>query len=214
VSVLALLLALGGFQTEGIADTFALDRLDMTPGRVTATKAAFFDGKDDKPGCPAIGRRCQRKAWLVRGDMVLLGESRGAFVSVSYSDGAKRMTEGWMLRSAVVPYRAPPASLAAWRGGWVRDDEANITIGAGKRAGTLALSGDALWGLRNSARARGGVNDGSFTGTAVPRGDRVVVDDAECRVVMRLAGGYLVVADNDRCGGLNVSFSGVYRRNR
>ena len=37
-------------------------------------------------------------------------------------------------------------------------------------------------------------------------------DDLDCRARMRLIGPYLLVADNGQCGGLNVSFSGAYRR--
>jgi hypothetical protein len=39
-------------------------------------------------------------------------------------------------------------------------------------------------------------------------------DEFACKVTMRLIDEFLVVIDNLKCGGANVSFSGVYRRTR
>ena len=42
-------------------------------------------------------------------------------------------------------------------------------------------------------------------------GEFFVTDDA-CTVTLRLLGPYLVASDNGGCGGMNVHFTGVYRR--
>jgi hypothetical protein len=37
-------------------------------------------------------------------------------------------------------------------------------------------------------------------------------EEVDCRVRMRRLGSFLLVEDNRRCGGINVSFSGIYQR--
>jgi hypothetical protein len=52
-------------------------------------------------------------------------------------------------------------------------------------------------------------------GTAAPTGNTVVFAGGtpdECRVVLTLLPPFLLAADNMKCGGMNVSFSGVYRK--
>jgi xylose isomerase len=64
---------------------------------------------------------------------------------------------------------------------------------------------------------RGAVHVGALGTQGVPKGDRLNVVDTDgypCRVRMRLLLPYLIVADNGACGGMNVSFSGVYRRQK
>ena len=39
-------------------------------------------------------------------------------------------------------------------------------------------------------------------------------DEYDCKMTMRLVGRYLVVADNLKCGGVNVTFSGVYTKRK
>jgi hypothetical protein len=76
---------------------------------------------------------------------------------------------------------------------------------------------------------RGGVNVGDFE-VEVPIADGVVAfamdddgttkpfdfkrgdNDDICRIKLWRLGPYLVAADNVRCGGMNVSFTGVYRK--
>ena len=188
-------------------------RLDMTLGKVRSGRAYFYSGTE-KPGCPAPAESCRRRAYVTAGDVVLLGETRGALVAATFADG-RATTEGWLPRSAVTALRAPPPTLASWRGAWSRD-EADIEIGPGARSGTLRLEGHAVWGSHDPDRvARGGVHVGEFDETAAPIGDRLGVGDGppgQCHVLLRLIGPYLVIADNNLCGGMNVSFSGVYRR--
>jgi len=59
-------------------------------------------------------------------------------------------------------------------------------------------------------------NDGALEGEATLHDNRVVFAQGsgqdDCRVSMVLVGPYLVVDDNNACGGMNVSFQSVYRR--
>ena len=191
---------------------------DMTLARVRPGMRAIFYHDGEVDGCPAPTPRCQRRAYVVAGDLVLLGAPRGSLVKAAYSDAQGRPTEGWILRNAVEPIPTPRSTLAAWRGHW-NYDEADIDITPGKRPGRLKASGNAIWGGHDPERVKnGGIHMGEFDGEAAVVGDRILFRDAdgsdvgECRVSLRLIGPYLVAADNNRCGGLNVSFSGFYRR--
>jgi hypothetical protein len=95
--------------------------------------------------------------------------------------------------------------LDAWVGTWVAQ-EAEITI---KRSGDeLVVSGFAMWHHQNT---------GEVNGKARPKGDLLQIGAEEteedaCKVNLQSFGPYLLVDDNQNCGGLNVSFGGTYRR--
>jgi hypothetical protein len=68
---------------------------------------------------------------------------------------------------------------------------------------------------------------GGFEGSAQPVGARLAygekydgakppeeMNSTECLVRLWLIGDYLMAEDNRNCGGMNVSFIGVYRRSR
>jgi hypothetical protein len=179
------------------------------------TPPFYFD--QDHPGCPALTASCRRPAHLVAGDVVLTGETRGGFVRTTFASTRGQLTEGWVERRALVAIKPTMPSLAAWAGHWRRDDEADLDMKTG-RAGAVAFSGDAVWGSHDPERVKsGGVHVGDLDGHAIPAGNRLGPVDGDgsggtCMVAMRLAGPYLIVTDNLGCGGMNVSFAGVYRR--
>ena len=217
---IAMLCAIGALVVPAAAEEILPDYAayqNMTLARVRSGMRAVFY-RDDGDGCPAATARCQRRAYIVAGDPVLLGAVQGSLVKAAYSNAEGRPTEGWILRSMVEPVPAPRSTLSAWRGHW-RYDDADIDITPGKRPGRLKASGNAEWGGHDPERVKmGGVHVGEFDGEAVLVGDRIIFSDSEssdvggCRVSLRLIGPYLVAADNNQCGGLNVSFSGFYRR--
>jgi hypothetical protein len=75
---------------------------------------------------------------------------------------------------------------------------------------------EAYWPSANPSRAdaSGGPHTGEMSGEAAPNGDRVVFVDGEdeCHVDATLLPPFLLARDNDRCGGANVRFNGVYLR--
>ena len=76
------------------------------------------------------------------------------------------------------------------------------------------MSWRATWRSRDKERvARGAINFGDFEQDIRPSGDRAAFGGAEeCQISLRLLGPYLLARDTGNCGGLNVSFTGVYRR--
>jgi hypothetical protein len=53
---------------------------------------------------------------------------------------------------------------------------------------------------------------GDVSGSATVKGAAAVFADEVCVLNLKLIGTWLAAADNGDCGGLNVSFTGVYRR--
>jgi hypothetical protein len=199
------------------ADAVAVQHWKLARVRPSG-RTYFYQG--ETRGCPAPTPRCRQKAYVVRGDLVLLGEVQGALVKAAYTNSNGAPTTGWLPLAGVELTVAPKQSEAAWIGEWSYD-ETTINIDRGSRAGHLKASGSALWGTHDPDRVRrGGVHTGEFQEEAVLQGDQILfgasqpstADDYVCHVSLRLIGPYLVGADNLNCGGANVSFMGVYRQ--
>lgn len=172
---------------------------------------AYFIG--DLDGCPNAEARCRQRAYVVPGDRVVTGRSNGAYVCVYYP-GRGGGTAGWMEAARLVPAPVDPnPPRAAWLGNW--SDEGNPRVTFERRGNDLAVEGEAFWPSRNPSPRDypGGPNDGTIGETVQVNGNRARA--AECHISFTLLGDFLVAADPDmQCGGLNVSFSGIYRRER
>ena len=196
--------------------------------RGDAPRSYFVRDAIEAPGCPNASAACQSKAFVVPGDEVVLSGTLGRYVCASFANGRGNVTNGWLSDAAVTvsPAAANAPALADWTGRWVGlEQRINIRANA---AGELAIEGDATYGSRDPERVkRGAVNMGDISGTVKPVGDTAAfamgdngtlpyeqAGDDVCRVRLRRLGPYLAVADNNNCGGHNVSFSGVYRRGR
>jgi hypothetical protein len=109
---------------------------------------------------------------------------------------------------------------------WERDREAQIVIKS--HQDEVEVSGNAMWGSYDRQRVkRGAVHVGELNGKGRPRGHTLAIGydpdrsgfppakDAapdSCAAKLELYGRYLVVEDDGLCGGLNVSFTGIYVR--
>jgi hypothetical protein len=92
----------------------------------------------------------------------------------------------------------------------------------------VKIAGTATYGASDPARVkRGAVNEGELDDSGKPRGQTLAIgydperygfpppDDAApdgCAAQLQLYGRYLMVRDNNKCGGMNVSFTGLYVR--
>jgi hypothetical protein len=196
--------------------------LDEAPvprlGRIKADagKVFFLTNGSAQNSCPSAAPECLEKAYVVAGDLVVLGLSHGDYVCADY-DGGKGDRGGWLPSAAIEP--APMQSdPAAWLGKWKRI-EAEIRIE--KKSDGLKAEGDATFGALDPARVhRGGVNVGDFSGALVVKDGLATIADQDadpkdsfgCKVWLARSGIFLYVRDNGQCGGFNVSFSGLYRR--
>ena len=190
---------------------------DSTEFRIATVKSsrkskAYFYG-DDNDNCPR-SPACRRKAFVVGGDEVLVNRAYNGFSCAWYTSKSGKPTVGWLIASELsFQDRLPGNSTKAWLGEWKYEDN-SIEFTENKLPGNLNVTGNATWVGANP----GNVHVGELDGRYEPK-DGVINysdgdDEYDCKVTMRLVGSYLIVADNMHCGGVNVSFSGVYRWKR
>lgn len=174
-------------------------------------------------GCPQGGDACAPVSrQLHPGTVVIVTNTVGDMACASILGEAPN----YMLISALLPRSAlvtADYSGAVWTGSWRYSIEQQIVIRAAP-AGKLAIDGMATWGMFDPLRvSSGGVNQGSIVATVQPKKGRVAFTQdfdqnqlpydptsADCSVRMWQLGPYLAVADNNACGGTNVTFTGLY----
>ena len=185
--------------------------------RVTgkAGDKAFFFSSDDFSGNGCPGKdSCRTRAYVIPGDEVLVDQRAAGWVCARYA-GKKGQTVGWLKAEQVETLPAEAPALTAWIGTWrAGENVVEVTAGHGRLEGSLELEGHAFWhgGLKGEV-----VHSGRMRGATAPVGDQAVVregpeDDSSCVVRLALLGRYLVAADNQRCGGMNVTFDGIYTK--
>ncbi len=147
------------------------------------------------------------------GERVIATGRSGPFVCVTVvgRPPALRENHGWLAAARLVP--ADGVAGAPWAGTWRTGSGQSVTLRE-RGAGGVSITGAAVWGAADLSRAAaGGVNTGAIAARATPHGQRLVfAARTGCAGRMWRLGPYLVVADNGRCGGMKVSFTGVYRR--
>jgi hypothetical protein len=176
---------------------------DFVLMRVAGTKRVHF--------ADCFAATCVVEAYVVPGDLLVAAPAPGDLVCTVFPN-KRGGTKGWIPSGFLTPAatESDPA-LTAWTGNWQMHEDANIEIRIA--GGKLAVAGQAFWtgGPVNS------IHTGELEGVAAPAGGIVALRKAgggeyDCAADLRLVGPYLAVKDNGRCGGLNVSFIGVYRR--
>jgi len=168
------------------------------------------------PNCPNDGPECRLRSYVVPGDPVLIRGVSGRFACAEVLAGGHD-TNGWLATDRLFPPPpAPSPRLSDWAGDWrgLGDDHIRLTP---RKSGTLRVDGGAYWPARNPGPDfPGGPNLGQLSGEVVTKGSvadyQEGQEDYSCRAKLQLMGPYLVVQDNNHCGGMNVSFTGVYRR--
>jgi len=205
----------------------ALSENNMALARVVTEEAKlyFVSGpRKPAPKCPSAATACRIKAYLVPGDEILTNPTDDPYVCAKFKSQSFVETIGYLPRAALelVPSERP--SIQKWDGTWRRDPEAVIVLKSG--GDQVTVSGNATWGGSDPRRVKqGAVHTGELEGTGQPRGrvlalgydpersvfppDRDASEDG-CAAKLELFGRYLIVQDNGQCGGVNVSFNGVY----
>jgi hypothetical protein len=192
----------GSFPTD--VATFGLAKVTGAP------RAYLHDCVDLAPGCTDQ----PRTPYVVPGDLVITGKVSGANVCVLMPNRVGG-SAGWVRSAEIAPLPRGTPALADWVGAWTEGDD---SIHLSLRGAKLVVHGDACWPSCHPSRAErpGGPNVGELGGSAPPGGDTLVIDDAStppvCAATLRLIGPYLLVTDNNQCGGMNVTFTGAYRR--
>ena len=188
---------------------------------VAASRVYFVKGSEDDTACPADTEACRKKAYLIPGDLVLTGRGRDRFTCVAYQSPLARKqdwTNGWLPASALAPV-APMSSPQAsdWVGTWSHAG-CHISISRGE-GGKLSIEGEQIYPAAQN------VHTGVIGAVARPSGGTIAfaedgsipfdeAGDGQCRVRMQRVGPWLLVEDNGACGGIMVTFTGLYRRGK
>lgn len=165
----------------------------LRAARVSASRAVFTDASG-RPG----------RATVVKGDLLLQGPSlNGRRCSYPVRGGAPTGTGGYLNTMQVQNLPASPALSGTWTSG----------------AGTLTLTRTAAgtWRAQGDAQAPtpgGSVNTGVLDGPVTRRDGTWQYAAEGCELSLWPVGPWLVAVDNGACGGLNVTFSGLYARQR
>lgn len=170
-------------------------------------KLYFFNDWD---GCPQKGASCQTKAYVLAGDRLLLGKTHGEWTCAWYQ-GKKHETVGWVrLRDLDVQAQAEPKP-EDWAGKWkIYNNPGSIRIV--RQAAAWEVKGDAYWGSGASTHFGELEGELKIQGRRAHVGPAMQNEDYECAADMVRIGEFLIVHDNERCGGVNVRFDGVYTR--
>jgi len=155
-----------------------------------------------------------QKSFVVRGDKVLVSVDQ-AGSSCAWHFERFHEEVGWLPteRLKLEPVKMPAPQ--AWIGTWA-PIQGGATIQIRRRNGVFESWGSTRWYGARVAMYGGEhvVHVGSFNGQGVIDKDAMTLSDNACIVKMQLVASDLVVTDNAACGGVNVSFGGVYKKLR
>ncbi len=181
----------------------------------------FVKNASDDAACPAEREGCEQPNYLVPGDLLLVGKTRGAYSCVSYqsaADRTQRWTVGWLPSASLTPVqpaRAP--QMADWIGRWIHAG-GTITISRGRR-GSLRIRGEHVYPAAQNvhsgvigANAKPAHGLIQFADDGTTSFDAASAEVGNCLVRMQRIAELLVVEDNNHCGGSMVTFTGFYRR--
>ena len=173
------------------------------------TKRAFFH--EDMNGCP-MGTGCRTNSYVIEGDkLVIDGRRIGGFVCAFYPNDVGG-TAGWVeaSRLRIVPTDAAP-TLARWKGDWTDRAAADVSILS--KDGRTYIVGEAFWPARPEENEWISIHIGEVNDRIAITGNRAsYADENLCELELTLLADFLLIADNRKCGGANVTFSGVYVR--
>lgn len=119
---------------------------------------------DDSDGCPGRGEvACRRRAYVVKGDVVVLAQRRGGFACAFYPNKVGG-SAGWVAQESVQPLPSAAAPTPqAWNGRW-HDGDNQLQLTA-NGDGSVTVNGDAYWPSANPdpEQRPGGPNIGAVT---------------------------------------------------
>lgn len=147
--------------------------------------------------------------YVIPGDALVVSRAFGEYVCAWFQPARGYETVGWLRADQLEVSETdanPPASR--WLGEWELHSN-SLTIRRGTKAGELRVEGSAVWhGLGDN------VHMGEVNASAAPGGNTLTLEDDICKLTLRLVGDFLVADDNGECGGVNVTFDGVYRKKK
>ncbi|MCQ8240319.1 hypothetical protein [Rhizosaccharibacter radicis] len=198
---------------SGIRTTGGDDPLPLIATAEVSSAKSFFK---NIPSTSCQGPYCQfpDKPYVIKGDHVFLVFGIGvggkglsySCAEYPFNNNRKGRTSvfGWLPMSDLQPMAARKTSASDWVGNWA---ERTSLIKIIQKDNGLVVSGHSSWQKGNSVRFTG-----DFSSHASITGNTVTITDGGCKLEAVRDQSWMVVIDNQRCGGRNVSFTGFYRR--
>lgn len=188
---------------------FPRESKDYSLGIVKAEKGerVYFYGDDEN--CPN-GKNCRQKAYLIAGNEVIVSRKFGDWACSWYQPKKGYETVGWISLKNL-EFMPMEQGIEEFAGKWSFYSN-EIEIKKTKDPKRFEIKGLALWkGVGDN------IHTGELDGKAIWNEKLLVYGEDDkneyaCKVEFDLVWKYLIVSDNLNCGGLNVTFSGVYRR--
>jgi len=185
-------------------------RTTIDVGLAVVSRAATLQER----ACPKINSRdCRAKEKVKAGTIVVTGPSFGQFTCVIAGTEAGSAS-GWMATSQL--RRQPVAKLqplSGWVGKWTSPDTG---INVALEGNHLRAKGDAFSRTRSAdeKHLHVGAVIGHIEMAGIPQKDRLW-GDKNCQVELMLVGSYMLVDDENDCGGdHNATFAGIYKGER
>ncbi|HVX05257.1 MAG TPA: hypothetical protein VHA71_09075 [Rhodanobacteraceae bacterium] len=192
---------------------------DIKLAEIVGTPGARVNFRLDGIGCPDAPSCIVPKPFLSSGKRVLVTQTTEGWACAWGLIGQSDQWgfQGWISAKAIkfLDVTRHP-HLRDWIGTWKLDGVDQLKISA-SNAGTLRVTGEARWygPVINGERD---VHYGSLDGHATPVGSRLYIgrnlSKDQCKATLLLIDGYLVVTDNNQCGGVNARFNGVFKKER
>jgi len=206
---------------EQRTDCYGFDAVDDDPLAVQLYE--IKPGDKVEVQCPEKSLICNKGAFLLPGDQVAVSRVDGDRACAEYLNPAKRPendeTAGWLPLERLNQISPAPNWVGRWgdsetkiiakpQGGKIRvDAKANMQFGNGEEGGQFAALID---GRQPQVKFGYQSGDDGEPEKLLPYQEKET--PGLCQVKMAQLGRYLVVGDNHMCGGINVSFSRIYRR--
>ncbi len=188
---------------------FPRESQDYSLGTIKAKKGerVYFYGDDEN--CPNE-KNCRQKSYLIGGNEVIVSRKFGNWACAWFQPKKNSETVGWIpLKN--LEFMNMVQGIEEYAGKWNYYDN-EIEIKKTTDPKVFEVKGLALWkGMSNN------IHTGELEGKAVWNEKLLMYGDEDkseyaCKVKFDLLWKYLIVSDNLNCGGLNVTFSGVYRK--
>jgi hypothetical protein len=144
----------------------------------------------------------------VKGNEVLTSKIFGEFTCVWYQPKRGSETVGWIHTKNLDQPAFLTERYAPWPGEWEYSGN-TLTITKTNKQDTFSVKGNAYWrGLGDNIH----IGEINATGVVTDEGRMSLTEDT-CKIMLDVViGKYLVVSDNLECGGVNVTFKGVYTK--
>lgn len=198
--------------------TWQTDSETARLAQVTSKTPIYHEFTATGEACKTAGT-CGSQGYLLAGDDVVVTQSAGAWACVSFTSSSGKASWFRAVPLNTLKFKSGPAALG---GVWRVED--NVLL-LRPDAEELQVRGWAQWPWSSNPDPAvqqqikgGGVNLGSIEASTPLKPNLTAARFAEgttaedCHLNVKILGPYLIAVDNNRCGGHNVTFSGLYRQ--